>query len=162
MAKPANRSDLPPTPVDGRGRRIAICVARFNDLVTERLRTGARDALTAAGVAADAIVDLWVPGAFELPLAARWAAESGRFDAVVALGAVIRGGTDHYEHVCTQTSRGLVEVQLRTGVPIGFGLLTCADLDQALARAGGSDGNKGADAAQAALQMLAIRDALRG
>ena len=141
--------------------------ARFNELVTERLREGARTALLAAGVAADDLTEVWVPGALELPLAALWLARSGRHDAIVVLGAVIRGGTDHYEHVCTQAARGLLDTSLRTGVPIGFGLLTCENLDQAIARAGGgsdADGasdegsNKGEDAALAALAMLEVRD----
>lgn len=162
MAKPANRKDVPLPPIRGAGRRVAVVVARFNDVVTDRLRRGAVGALKDAGVAPDAVSELWVPGAFELPLASLWLAESGTIDAVVALGAVIRGGTDHYEHVCTQASRGLIDTQLRTGVPIGFGLLTCDDLEQALERAGGEHGNKGADAARAVLWMLDVRDGVRG
>ncbi|MBI5851496.1 MAG: 6,7-dimethyl-8-ribityllumazine synthase [Planctomycetes bacterium] len=154
-------------PIDGKGRRIAIVVARFNPEITERLAEGARRTLLAAGVAPDAITVLSVPGAFELPLACRWAIESGRFDAMVALGAVIRGETDHYDYVCGEASRGIADTQLATGVPIGFGLLTCDTPEQALARAGGSAGdgsagNKGEDAAHAALAMLALRDALDG
>lgn len=158
MGRPANRTDTTPTTCDGTGRRIAVVFARFNDTITEPLRDGAVALLRAAGV--DDLEIIEVPGAFELPLACLMAARSGRFDAVVALGAVIRGGTDHYEHVCTQTSRGVLDVQLATGMPIGFGLLTCTDLDQARARAGGLAGNKGADAAEAALQMLVVRDSL--
>ncbi len=149
-------------PVDGTGRRVAIVVARFNHEVTAKLADGARSALLAAGVAADRIALHWVPGAFELPLACRWAIESGRFDAVVALGCVIRGETDHYDYVCGEASRGITDAQLATGVPIGFGLLTCDTPEQAFARAGGAVGNKGEDAARAALEMLAVRDALDG
>ena len=150
------------TPVDGKGRRIAIVVARFHNEITERLAAGARRALIAAGVAQDTVTVLSVPGAFELPLACRWAIETGRFDAIVALGVVIRGETDHYDYVCGEASRGIADTQLATGVPIGFGLLTCDTLEQALARAGGSTGDKGEDAARAALAMLALRDALDG
>lgn len=145
----------------GRGKRIGIAVARFNEVVTERLLEGAVAALTGAGVASEDVVVAWVPGAFELPLCCRWLAESGRFDAVVMLGAVVRGGTDHYEYVCSGVTEGAVRVQLDTGVPLGFGVLTCSEMDQALARAGGEAGNKGADAAMAALAMTDLRQQLR-
>lgn len=161
MAKPHNRS-ADRASADGTGRRIAVVTARFNDVVTDRLRTGAVDVLRTAGVAADALYEWWVPGAFELPLASRWLAESGRVDGIVALGVVIRGGTDHYGYVCAEASRGLMDVQLDGRVPVGFGLLTCDDLQQALDRAGGEHGNKGADAARAVLEMLDLRDQLRG
>ena len=144
--------------VDGRGRRVAIVVARFNQAVTEKLLAGAQTALREAGVAKDAIAVVWVPGAFELPLAARWLIAAGGCDAVVALGAVIRGETDHYDYVCSETARGLAELMAATGVPIGFGLLTCDEPAQAFARAGGASGNKGQDAARAALEMLAVKD----
>jgi 6,7-dimethyl-8-ribityllumazine synthase len=143
--------------VSGRGRRVGIAVARFNEVVTERLLEGALGALRAAGVADDAVVVTWVPGAFELPLACRWLAASGRFDALVMLGAVVRGGTDHYEHVCRGVTDGAMRALLDAGVPIGFGVLTCAEMEQALARAGGDAGNKGADAAMAALEMADLR-----
>ena len=158
MGRPANHNESASAPTDGSGRRIAVVFARFNDTITEPLRDGALAHLREAGVADIEVIE--VHGALELPLACQMAARSGRFDALVALGAVIRGGTDHYEHVCTQTSRGVLDVQLATGMPIGFGLLTCTDLDQARARAGGPAGNKGADAAEAALQMLVVRDRL--
>lgn len=141
----------------GRGKRVAIAVARFNEVVTERLLAGATGALTAAGVASDDIVVCWVPGAFELPLACRWLAGSGRFDAVVMLGAVVRGGTDHYEYVCRGVTDGAMRVELDLGIPLGFGVLTCAEMEQALARAGGDAGNKGADAAMAALAMADLK-----
>ncbi len=145
----------------GRGKRIGIAVARFNEVVTERLLQGATEALVAAGVADDDITVCWVPGAFELPLACRWLAESGRVDAVVMLGAVVRGGTDHYEYVCRGVTDGAMRLGLDLGVPVGFGVLTCAEMDQALARAGGDAGNKGADAAMAALAMAELRGQLR-
>ncbi len=146
--------------VDGRGRRIAIVAARFNELVTDRLLAGTRDTLVRHGVAPDAIREIRVPGAFELPLACRWLAESGDVDAIVALGCVIRGATDHYEHVCNQAASGILGATVDTGVPIGFGLLTCDTLEQALERAGGKAGNKGTDAAMAALEMIGLRTAL--
>ena len=145
----------------GRGKHIGIAVARFNEVVTERLLQGATAALAAAGVAADDITVCWVPGAFELPQACRWLAESGRFDALVMLGAVVRGGTDHYEYVCSGVTDGAMRVGLDHGIPLGFGVLTCAEMDQALARAGGDGGNKGADAAMAALAMADLRGQIR-
>jgi len=141
----------------GRGKRIGIAVARFNEVVTERLLDGALAALASAGVAADDVIVCWVPGAFELPAACRWLAETGRFDALVMLGAVVRGGTDHFEYVCRGTTDGAMRTSLDFGIPLGFGVLTCADLEQALARAGGDGGNKGQDAAMAALAMADLR-----
>lgn len=143
--------------LDGRGKRVAIAVARFNEVITERLLAGATEALTGAGVASDDITVCWVPGAFELPLACRWLAGSGHYDAVVMLGAVVRGGTDHYEYVCRGVTDGAMRVELDLGVPLGFGVLTCAEMEQALARAGGEAGNKGADAAMAALAMADLK-----
>jgi 6,7-dimethyl-8-ribityllumazine synthase len=150
------------TPPSGAGRRFALVVARFHAPITERLRQGAVETFAAAGVAAQDLETFPVPGAFELPLACRIAAASGRFAAVVAIGAVIRGGTDHYEHICAQTARGVMEAGLTTGVPVLFCVLTCENEAQALARAGGAggadaadgaEGNKGAEAAQAALEI---------
>lgn len=137
----------------GNGRRVAVAVARFNEVVTERLLDGALQTLRAHGVPDDHVEVAWVPGAFELPLVCRWFAESGRYDAIVMLGAVVRGGTDHYDYVCSGVTDGAMRVGLDTGVPIGFGVLTCASMEQALARAGGDAGNKGADAVLAALAM---------
>jgi 6,7-dimethyl-8-ribityllumazine synthase len=136
--------------------RFAIATSRFNEPVTTRLLEGAKATFARHGFADDAVESLFVPGAFELPLTCRWLAESGRFAAVVALGAVILGGTDHYEHVCTQTARGLMEVTLATRVPVIFGVLTCATLELALERAGGAAGNKGIDAALAAIEMAKL------
>jgi 6,7-dimethyl-8-ribityllumazine synthase len=143
--------------LDGRGKRVAIAVARFNEVITERLLAGATEALTSAGVASDDITVCWVPGAFELPLACRWLAGTGRYDAIVMLGAVVRGGTDHYEYVCRGVTDGAMRVELDLGVPLGFGVLTCAEMEQALARAGGEAGNKGTDAALAALAMADLK-----
>lgn len=146
----------------GAGFRFAIVVARFNDLVTERLLDGAVDTLTRHGVADDDITVIRVPGAFELPLTSRWCAESGDYDAVVALGAVIRGATSHYDYVCGQAARGLLDASTVSGKPVGFGLLTCETLDQALERAGSKAGNKGAEAAMATLEMVDLGRRLRG
>ncbi|MBL8733642.1 MAG: 6,7-dimethyl-8-ribityllumazine synthase [Planctomycetes bacterium] len=143
--------------LDGRGRRFAIVVARFNEVVTERLLVSARRTLQQAGVADADVTVVWVPGAFELPQACAWLAASGRFDGLLLLGAVVRGGTDHYEYVCSGVTQGTMQAQLDHGVPIGFGLLTCAEMAQALARAGGDAGDKGADAAAAALMMVSLR-----
>jgi 6,7-dimethyl-8-ribityllumazine synthase len=141
-------------------RRFALVVGRFYEQLAERLVEGARGVLEAAGAEAVDIFD--VPGAFELPLAAKYAAESGRYDAIVALGAVIRGETDHYDYVCGEAARGLQNVQLATGVPVGFGVLTVDSMEQALARvAGGGKRDSGAHAAEAVLASLAVRDAVR-
>ena len=136
--------------------RVALCVARFYGELADALEQGARDALTEAGITA---VDTFaVPGAFELPLISRYAAESGRYAAIVALGAVIRGETDHYDYVCSETARGLQSVQLSTGVPIGFGVLTVDNAEQARERVkGGSKRDSGRHAVEAALASLAVR-----
>ncbi len=137
---------------DGADRRVAIVCARFNDAIVERLERGARAALAACGVADGAIVTVWVPGALEVPQVAAAAARSGRFDAVVGLGAIIRGDTYHFEVVADTSARGLQQVALDTGVAVTNGVLTVDDVDQAEARSvDGIDGNKGAEAAIAAL-----------
>jgi len=136
---------------------VALCVARFYPELAEKLESGARDALSAAGVAAGDSFD--VPGAFELPLIARYAATSGRYGGVVCLGAVIRGETDHYDYVCTEAARGIQQVQLETGVPCGFGVLTVDTMEQALERVrGGSKRDTGRHAAEAVLAALAVKD----
>ena len=140
----------------GHGLRIAVAVARFNQAVTEALLAGALEALTSHGVADDAIDVTMVPGAFELPLAAQRLAGTGRYDAIVCLGAVIRGETPHFEYVAGETARGLGEVARRFDLPVSFGILTTDDVPQALARAGGGHGNKGYDAALTALEMVAV------
>jgi 6,7-dimethyl-8-ribityllumazine synthase len=138
--------------------RYAIIVARFYEDLAERLVSGAQQALASAGRSAAEVFD--VPGAFELPLAARYAAESGRFAGVLCLGAVIRGETDHYDFVCAETARGLMRVGLDTGVPCSFGVLTCQTMEQALARAGGGKRDQGSHAAQAAMRMVSLREEL--
>ena len=137
----------------GDGLRIAVVCGRFNDLVTDRLLDGALDSLARHGVDPASITVAWVPGAFEIPLAAARLAGSGEVDAVVCLGAVIRGATGHYEHVAGQCAAGIQRAQLDTGVPVVFGVLTTDDAEQALERAGGKGGNKGFEAAAAAIEM---------
>jgi 6,7-dimethyl-8-ribityllumazine synthase len=139
---------------------VAIVVGRFYEDLAERLVEGAREELSEAGVEVVEVFD--VPGAYELPLAASYAAGSGRYDGVVCLGAVIRGETDHYDYVCAEAARGIQEVQLRTGVPCGFGVLTVDTMQQALDRSGGAKRHTGRDAARAVLTMAALRDQLDG
>lgn len=139
---------------------IALCVARFYDELATRLVNGARTALAEAGVSAAEVAEFDVPGAFELPAAARFVALSGRFDGIACLGAVIRGETDHYDYVCGEAARGIMDVQLTTGVPCAFGVLTVDTLDQALARSGGGKRDSGRRAAEAVLALLAIKRSL--
>ena len=139
--------------------RVALCVARFYTELADRLEQGARSVLSQSGVTRIERFD--VPGAFELPLIAKYAAQSGRFDAIVCLGAVIRGETDHYDYVCSTAADGISRVQLETGIPCGFGVLTVDTVEQALDRvAGGSKRDTGAHAAQAALASLNVKSAL--
>jgi 6,7-dimethyl-8-ribityllumazine synthase len=146
-------------PGGGANRRALIVVSRFNEAVTRQLLQGATAELGAAGYANGAVDVVWVPGAFELPLAVHRGLESGRYDLAVALGAVIRGETPHFEYISAETTRGLGDAALRHGRPVGFGLLTCDTLEQALARAGGDAGNKGAEAAAAALETAKALEA---
>jgi 6,7-dimethyl-8-ribityllumazine synthase len=139
--------------LDARGLRVALVVSRFNHLISIRLIDGARDVLYAHGLDPNDLSLYWVPGAFEIPLAARRLAEVGNFDAILALGSVIRGGTPHFEYVCRGVTDGVREVMRDADVPVGFGVLTTDNIDQALARAGGSDGNKGGEVALAAIEM---------
>jgi 6,7-dimethyl-8-ribityllumazine synthase len=136
----------------------AIVVARFYEDLAERLIAGARDAFSEQGVEQLEIID--VPGAFELPIAANYAARSGRFAGVACLGAVIRGETDHYDFVCAEAARGVMDVSLQTGVPCAFGVLTCATMEQALARSGGGKRDQGRHAAEAVMGMAALREQL--
>ena len=140
--------------LSGSGMRIAIACGRFNDLITERLLAGARDGLARHGVDEASITIAWAPGAFELPLVAQRFASSGDADAVICLGAVIRGDTPHFEHVAGQCAAGIQRVQLDTGVPVVFGVLTTDTIEQAIERAGTKAGNKGFDAAQTAIEMV--------
>ena len=153
------RYDIPPSEYDVAGARIAIVAARFNDAVVSRLLEGALDTLARYGLSRDETLVVRVPGAFELALAARWIANGtdARADAVIALGAVIRGDTPHFDYVCAGAARGLQAASVATGVPVIFGVLTCDDRRQADARAGGEHGNKGGEAALAALEMVSLR-----
>jgi len=137
----------------GHGRRFAVVASRFNHEITERLVEGALDALVRHGASAADVDVIWVPGAWELPAAARRLMVSERYDALIAIGAVVRGETPHFDYVAGEASRGLSRASAEFDVPIGFGLLTCDTTAQAAARAGGAHGNKGWDAALAALEM---------
>ena len=144
------------------GLRIALVASRFNEAVVERLVKGAVDALVAHGAEPAALELLRVPGAYDLPFIARCVAESGRFDAIVALGAVIRGETAHFDYVAGECAAGLARVSSDTGVPVAFGVLTTENEEQAMERAGGSEGNKGADAALAAIELANLLRKLGG
>jgi 6,7-dimethyl-8-ribityllumazine synthase len=141
---------------NGDGLRIGVAVARFNQAVTDRLLAGALEALPRHGVADDAIDVATVPGAFELPLCAQRLAATGRYDAIVCLGAVVRGETPHFDYVAAEAARGIGEVARRADVPVAFGVLTTDTVEQALARAGGERGNKGYEAAVTALEMVQV------
>jgi 6,7-dimethyl-8-ribityllumazine synthase len=144
------------TSVDATGLRFAVVVARFNHLVSHKLLAGAERELLERGARPDDVHVAWVPGAFEIPHAARALAASGRYDAVITLGAVIRGGTPHFDYVCIAVTDGVREIMRDTGVPVAFGVLTTDDLEQALERAGGAEGNKGEEAARAAIEMARL------
>jgi 6,7-dimethyl-8-ribityllumazine synthase len=136
---------------------FAVCVATFYEDLSERLLNGAAEGFALGGVSEASVHTQRLPGAFELPLAAKWCAESGRFAAVVCLGVVIRGETDHYDYVCAEAARGIQRVQLDTGVPCTFGVITCETMEQALARAGGDKRDQGRNAAVAAMRMAVLR-----
>ncbi len=146
----------------GEGLRIAVVVARFNQFITQKLLDGARDALGRHGVAEDDVTVVWAPGSFELPLTARTLAQTGSYDAVVCLGAVIRGETTHYDMVAGQAASGISRASLDTGVPVIFGVLTCETTDQAIDRAGGKSGNLGHNAAVSAIEMARLILAIKG
>ena len=146
--------------LDGRGMRIAVVVSRFNSAVTERLLAGALEALRASGVAEDAIEVVHVPGAFELPLPVQLLAASGRVDAIVCLGAVVRGETPHFEYISSTVFDLIGELAVRHQLPIALGVLTTETVEQALQRSGGTHGNKGRDAVVTAIEMVSVRRAL--
>lgn len=147
---------LYPTRCDASGRRFAVVVSRFNHLVSARLLAGCLAELRERGASDEQVHVAWVPGAFEIPQAARTLGRSGRYDAVVTLGVVIRGGTPHFDYVCRAVTDGVREAVRDTGVPMAFGVLTCDDVDQALARSGEDGDNKGREAAQAAVEMACL------
>ncbi len=144
----------------GHGLKIAVVVARFNEFITSKLLDGALDTLKRHETPEENISVVWVPGAFEIPLAAKKLAESKNFDAVICLGAVIRGATTHYDYVCNEVSKGIAQISLETGVPTIFGIVTTENLQQAVERAGTKSGNKGADAAISALEMVNLLKSL--
>lgn len=144
----------------GTGLKFAIVVARFNELLSSRLLSGAQDALVRHGVSADDVDVAWVPGAFEIPMVAGKLAASGRYDAVIALGVVIRGGTPHFEYVSSEVSKGVAKVSMDTGVPVLFGVITADTIDQAVERAGTKAGNKGWEAGEAAIEMANLGKSL--
>ncbi len=149
-----------PANLDATGLRLAVVVARFNHLISARLLDGARSAFLDNGGREDDLHIAWVPGAFEIPQAARLLAISGRYDAIVTLGSVIRGGTPHFDYVCDGVTDGVREVMRETAVPVAFGVLTVNDIEQAMDRAGGCEGNKGADVTLAAIEMANLLPAL--
>ena len=149
-----------PSQLDATGLRFGVVVARFNHLICVRLLEACVEELETRGASSDEIDVAWVPGAYEIPQAARLLAETGRYAAIVTLGAVIRGGTPHFDFVCQGVTDGVREVIRDTGVPVSFGVLTTNDVDEALARAGGDHGNKGADVARAAIEMARLREVL--
>lgn len=139
-----------------RGIKVAIVVTRFNEFITSKLLDGALDGLTRHDVAEDDITVAWVPGAFEVPVVAQKLAQSGRYDAVICLGAVIRGATSHYDVVCNEVSKGIAQVSLKTGLPVMMGVLTCDTIEQAIERAGTKAGNKGYECALGAIEMANV------
>ena len=141
--------------LSAKGLKLAIVVSRFNEFITSKLLGGAEDAIRRTGGNTDEVVLVWVPGAYEIPLAAQKLAESGKFDAVIALGAVIRGSTPHFDYVCAEAAKGVAQASMKTGVPVAFGILTTETIQQAVERAGTKAGNKGYDAAISIALMAA-------
>ena len=138
------------------GMRFALVAGRFNSFITQKLIEGAVDAIVRHGGSPDDITLVWVPGAFEIPIVVKATAESGAYDAVVALGAVIRGSTPHFDYVANEVTKGIAQVSLASGVPVSFGVLTTDTIEQAIERAGTKAGNKGADAAMAAIELVDV------
>ena len=143
------------------GTKVGIVCARFNEFIVSRLLSGCEDTLLRHGVQAEDITVAWVPGAFEIPLIASKMARCGRYDAVIALGAVIRGATSHYDYVCSEVAKGVASAALNSDVPVMFGVLTTDTLEQAIERAGTKAGNKGAECAQSAIEMVNLIRALK-
>lgn len=140
--------------VVAQGIKVGIVAARFNEFIVSKLISGAQDALVRHGVSDDDITLAWVPGAFEIPLVAQKMAETGNYDAIVCVGAVIKGSTSHYDYVCAEVSKGIATVSLKTQIPVAFGVLTTDNIEQAIERAGTKAGNKGYDAACTAIEMV--------
>ncbi len=144
----------------GKGKRFGIVVSRFNDFITEKLLGGAMDALLRTGVKESDIQVIKVPGAFEIPLAAQKVIQAGHYDAVICLGAVIRGSTPHFDYVCAEVSKGIAQVSLESGIPVIFGVVTTDSVEQAIERAGTKSGNKGWSAAMSAVEMANLMGTL--
>lgn len=144
----------------GSGKKFAIVASRFNEFIVSKLISGAEDGLVRHGVDDDNITLAWVPGAFEIPLIAKKLAKSGKYDAVICLGAVIKGSTSHYDYVCAEVSKGIAAVGLDTEVPVIFGILTTDNIEQAIERAGTKAGNKGYDAAVTAIEMVNLSEVM--
>lgn len=142
-----------------RDKKFAICVARFNSLLTERLLEGAKDCLCRHGASLDTIDEYWVPGSFELPYIAAKVAANKRYDAVICVGAVIRGDTPHFEYIAAEVTKGIAAISLQTGVPVIYGVITCDNIEQGIERAGTKAGNKGWDAAMSAIEMVNLFEA---
>ena len=141
-------------------KKYAIVVARFNDFITSKLLDGSKDGLLRHGVEEDEIDVFWVPGAFEIPFIAKKIAQSQKYDAVICLGAVIRGSTSHYDYVCSEVSKGIASIGLETGLPIIFGVITTENIEQAIERAGSKSGNKGYEAAVSAIEIVNLSQAI--
>ncbi len=145
----------------GKGKKFGIVVSRFNDFISKELLAGAKDALVRHGAREEDVDTAWVPGSFEIPAVAKMMAESGKYNAVICLGAVIRGGTPHFNYIAAEVSKGVAQVALQTGVPTIFGVITTDTIEQAIERAGTKAGNKGFDAAVAAIEMANLYEELR-
>lgn len=143
------------------GEKFCIVISRFNEFIGSKLLSGAIDELTRHGISEDNIDVVWVPGAFEIPIVAKRCAKSGKYNAIITLGAVIKGSTSHYDYVCAEVSKGVASVSLETEVPVIFGVLTTDNLEQAIERAGTKAGNKGSDAAKSAIEMANLMSALK-
>ncbi|MEE0204875.1 MAG: 6,7-dimethyl-8-ribityllumazine synthase [Oscillospiraceae bacterium] len=142
------------------GMKVGIVASRFNSFIVQKLLDGAVDGLVRHGVTEEDITAAWVPGAFELPIVAKQMAESGKYDAVICVGAVIRGSTSHYELVCNEVAKGIAQVSMQTGVPVLFGVITTENIEQAIERAGSKAGNKGYDCALSAIEMVNLKKQL--
>ncbi|MEZ4599105.1 MAG: 6,7-dimethyl-8-ribityllumazine synthase [Syntrophotaleaceae bacterium] len=147
--------------LDAKGQKIGIVISRFNSFICERLLEGAMDALIRHGAEEEDIEVVRVPGAFEIPLAAKKMVDSRRYEGIICLGAVIRGSTPHFDYVCAEVSKGIASVSLDSGMPVGFGVLTTDSIEQAIERAGSKAGNKGAETALAVIEMLNVFKALQ-
>ena len=143
-----------------KGMKVGIVASRFNEFITSKLLGGAIDGLVRHGVDEKNITTAWIPGAFEIPVIAKRMAQTGKYDAVICVGAVIRGSTTHYDYVCNEVSKGIAHVSLETGIPVLFGILTTENIEQAIERAGSKSGNKGYDCALSAIEMVNVIDQL--